>query len=275
MISVQNRQAQLNGNKKMNHEETEKFKIRMDDEVPEALEPIHPEPSKDDPIDKLKRKFVLLAVLLPCLVIVAFAAGYFEMKKRLANNMDAGTAAVSDLYKEIEARLNEVTENMHVMEEKLTTDVTNFTSAFKGLQSSLNQVKTRSVDKKDQETAISKINEQIAPMQTLIEDLKTDIHAFKESMAKDVGGISQTLDVQDRHIKNIQSKVSSMDKNKIDFTTFRDSLKAETQQLNAANDQLKRDMDKLRIELLKLQTRATAAPGNNGGSSHVIEETIK
>ena len=266
----------------MSTEDTDKFRIRLDDEDPDTLKLNE---IKDQQIDKLNHRVTILAILLPCLMILMMVAGYIEIKKRLANNMDASTSAVSSLYKEIEGQLGTMGTTVQSLNEVVVSDNTKLADALKDierLKSHFSDFESSTVGKEEQQKALSEINQQIKPIGKIIEDLKNDVQTTKEDISKNIKSLTTTLDTlssdinaQNKTLKNIQSKLSQLDKDKVDFKIFQDTLKTEIEKTNVKNSQLKKDIDKMRIEFIKIQNNSSSGSGNKGNGTGVIEETIE
>ena len=266
----------------MDTEDTDKFKIRLDDEDPDALKL---DELKNDKIEKVNQKVTLIAILLPCLMILLGVAGYLEMKRNLANNMDASTTAVSDMYKEIDGQIGNMGTSVQSLNEVVVSDNQKLEAALKDierLKSHVSDFESTTVGKEEQEKALGEISRQIKPINERVEGLKKDIQATKEDISKNLNGLTARLDelssnasAQDKALKNIQSKLSLLDKNKIDAKTFQSTLKNEIDQLTLKNSQLKKDIDKIRIELIKIQNSNANGSNTGGNATGVIEETIE
>ena len=256
-------------------EDPDKFKIRIDDEDPDVLQQ---EELKDKKFDKLNHRITILTILLPCLMILMLVAGYFEIKKRLASNMDASTTAVSNLYKEIDGQLDALSETILGVNGKMDADIENLEKALKDinkLKSHFSDFEVKTVDKEEQEKALGKISQQILPIQKQVDALKKDIKVQNDEINQNIAALNTTLNDSEKTIKNIQLALSRLDKNKIDSKTLQKTLKSEIEQLNAKNSKLQTDIDRLRIALIKVQKQALSGSTDGESSPGVIEQTIE
>ena len=286
----------------MRPEEPDRFRIRMDDENPEALPR---EDLKTHKIDQIGRRVTLLAILLPCIFGLMVLAGFFELRKRLDNSRVDNTAAVSGLYKDTETRMNTLTEEIRALEAKLIvestglekiltdlksvrSDVEKMESSVKSVQKAINtveksvtsvektvkSVEASAVTKKDQEKTLESIKNQMATVQPLVQNMKKDLQDRNDSLSKRIAGISAGLSAQEKSLSDIRDTINRIDENKVDATAVRQAVRAETSQFSQAIEKLKKDFNSLQIELIRVQSQKQGTQ-TTPSNPQILEQTIE
>ena len=272
----------------MNTGDPDRFKIRLDNNDPE---PLRFEGQEESRLDKLNQRVTLVAVFIPCLLLLMMAAGYIEFKKHLAENTSSSMAALSDLYKEMETRIKELSETMASVEGRLSAGLEKLAQTEKELarlKSGYAVIEKNTVDKKDQEKALDEINAritaQVKPIADQIKPVSDNIAALQGRLAsgdQKLADITEKMTArlrqaataskqQDKTIREMQNRLAQLDRIKADNNTLKSSLRSEINQLNEKNSQLERELSKLRFELVKIHSQLGTSDG-----SGIIEQTIK
>lgn len=266
----------------MSAEDSEKFKIRMDDDdIPD--EDIEGEEETDDyPLKRpvrdhsvnLRRRLTIITVLLTFLITVLAVAGFYQLRKLHESSMMASTTAVSDLYREIETQLNTLSEQIVSMDEKIGTEIAGVeknVASLEGLKPALEKVKSSSVSKKEHEKDLADIQNQMAALKTLVDGFQVEMKAGNEGLQKKLDALASEANAHEKTVKSLQVRQTNVENEKVDLKAFREALKKQEEQLNLANAQLKKEINSLRVEVVKLLSQ----PSSGGGSSKLIEQNIE
>lgn len=273
-------------------EDSDKFKIRMDDddEVPEeeveAEEDLEEMPSRKsrkaepDPMEKLSRRLTLTAVLLTALMTVLAVAGFYQLQKLLESSRMASTMAVSDMYKEVENQMNTLSETLAAVDAKIGTEIDGVKKSIdslEGLKPALDRVKSSSISKKDHEKDLTDMANQVAGVKTLVDGFQVEMKTRNEALQKRVEALGATVSKYDQSIKALETRQTQLANEKISLATLREALQKQEDEFNLTNGQLRKEINSLRSELVRLLNQGPAAgpaPKSQPGAG-LIEQTIE
>lgn len=240
---------------------TQNFKFRLDDENPDVL---LREERKNQRIDKLNQRITLLAVLLPCLIVVILIGAYVEMRRRVSTNINAGTAVVTTLSKDVTTKLDTVSSNYEALEQNISKKllaiektISSIQNQSNKLQKNISTLQSSKSDKKETANTLKKIETKIAPIQASIDDLKASINTLKSSLANDISSIKDSISTQSVRIKNVQQDISILETEKIDRTILERAIKNENGRYSNILGKLEQDISHLKFKLNKIEASAS------------------
>jgi chromosome segregation ATPase len=144
-----------------------------------------------------------------------------------------------------------------------------------GLKSGLEKLKNSSISKKEHEKALTDIMNQMAGVKTLVDGFQSEMKMGIEGLQKKIESLSAAVNTHEKTIKALQIRQTNLENEKIDLKTLRDAISKQEDQFNLANAQLKKEINALRVEVVKLLSQAPAGSGKVQSGSTVIEQNIE
>ena len=92
---------------------TDGFKFRMDEVSPDA---ILREDLQDSRIDKLGKKLVITAVVIPCIIGVVLFFLYFDLKKRVIQGQDVDSKSFQNITRDLDSRSGDLITRLETVE---------------------------------------------------------------------------------------------------------------------------------------------------------------
>jgi chromosome segregation ATPase len=259
----------------MNADPSREFKFRIEDGPPERYLEADEE---DRRFRKLNRRITWIAFLVPCLAGLLVAAGYIDLKGRLARIDHVGVQEIEALARDLDARLAAFTERQSA----LITEI--------GERISLLSKKTDAlaVDLKNAEAAF---DQSLVRTAKSVEKSAMDLAASKvdrRELDKAVGGVQKTLDPLEKRVNAVSSEIAALDNN---FTRELASLAGTLDGLNrdlavlkeemtdfSGTDELaslSRRLDSLESEMPKLKSRISSAASGGIDQDYLDARLLK
>jgi hypothetical protein len=214
----------------MTEKESKKFKMPMDDEIPEFQVQ---EDLDDQKVEKLHKRITRISIIIPCLVVIIILAAYFDLKKNLSSVNTKGNMGVQTLSKELESRFSSLSIKEANLEETLGKKTAALEKAAASLQTATKEATTaikyiRSARKKDNEniaSAIKKIEKTLASIPKDLEKILSDLKAIDKTSSAKLVIFSQFMDSSKNDLLTIRSDISSLKSSKADRTALKDQQK--------------------------------------------------
>jgi chromosome segregation ATPase len=223
---------------------------------------------KDLRIEKINQRVTIITILIPCLIGIVLYIAYRDITGRVSESEFTGSKEVKALSEKLEKKFSEfenqnatfqtslnakiesiqkTTSNLNSDLKKIGESVIKLEKDMNRTQAALKNIKTSKVDRKEQATAIKKVNNTLGKM-------RIDIEALAP-LGKDVNSLSSKIGTLSSEIKTIDKKVTS------EMTAVTESLKLANSDVkkiqaglaNQTEDQLKRIDVKLDMLLLKIK----------------------
>jgi len=253
-----------------------KFKIRFDDEVP--LDAKVPEPPLQEKVEnlrlkKLSRKINLFTVLVPLLLVLILVFGYFDIRRKFDNFHISGSSDVQALSKDldskfsslsirqakIEALLNEKIAAMEKTAARLEQNLAKTEKTLSGVQSS-------TPDKQELAGIIAEIDKTLAPIHTDIKRLASEIKkisseakSLQDKLGKESGNLAAAVSGLQKEIGALKTDTAALASTRIDKKTFdltnRHAEKFNQQKLNDLEKSLSEKIDALHNQIRALEDR--------------------
>jgi chromosome segregation ATPase len=214
----------------MNHQDdTSRFTIRGTEAEPDA---VYLADADNLRIEKLSTRVTLVAVLIPCLLVVVLVIAYLDIKNRVINTQHSGSMGVQNLSKDLESRFSNLSLKQAKMEEQLTETANALKTTTAALKISLNKATTefkQIADDKMDRSALTALSNQteasIVALQKDIADLNTAFGKFDEELAnqillmaeglkKDQGRLAE-IEKSVQQLAGIQKRVQQLDAEKL------------------------------------------------------------
>lgn len=214
----------------MTEKESKKFKMPMDDEIPEFQVQ---EDLDDQKVEKLHKRITRISIIIPCLVVIIILAAYFDLKKNLSSVNTKGNMGVQTLSKELESRFSSLSIKEATLEETLGKKIAALENATASLQTATKEATTairyiRSARKKDNEdtaSAIKEIEKTLASIPKDLEKILSDLKAIDKTSSAKLVIFSQFMDNSKNDLLTIRSDISSLKSSKADRTNLKDQQK--------------------------------------------------
>lgn len=195
-------------------DDASRFTIRDGDAEPDAMYIADAENLR---IEKLSTRVTLVAVLIPCLLVVVLAIAYLDIKNRVVNTQHSGSMGVQNLSKDLESRFSNLSLKQAKMEEQLAETSKTLETATAALQVNLKKATTelkRITDDKADQSAMAAISNKteasVAALQKDMADLNTEFGKFDEELAAQIQLMAQGLKKDQGRLADIEKKVQPL-----------------------------------------------------------------
>jgi DNA repair exonuclease SbcCD ATPase subunit len=246
----------------MTEKESKKFKMPMDDEIPEFQVQ---EDLDDLKVEKLHKRITRISIIIPFLVVIIVLIVYFDLKKNLSNINTEGNMGVQTLSKELESRFSSLSIKEANLEETLGKKIEALEKASASLQTATKEADTairyirsaRIKDNESTESAIQHIEKTLASIPKDLERISSDLKAMENTSSAKLAIFSQFMDNSKNDLQTIRSDISSLKSSKADQTALKDQQKVYQLALRQLTSNLEdriKSLEKMINELEKGQT---------------------
>jgi chromosome segregation ATPase len=290
----------------MNHQDdTSRFTIRGAQAEPDAM---YMADADNLRIEKLSTRVTLVAVLIPCLLVVVLVIAYLDIKHRVINTQTSGSMGVQNLSKDLESRFSNLSLKQAKMEEQLTETSNALETATAALQINLKKATTefkRMTDDKADRSALAAITHKteasVAALQKDMADLNTAFSKFDEELAAQILLMADGLKKDQGRLAEIEKKAQRLDLEKLSKESMeltlglerlglqemvKDRIREVEKKLAAFSKQIDSLNQRLNAQAQKASRSSSAGaapvpspkpplpPDPNPGSSSIVEQTI-
>lgn len=290
----------------MNHQDdTSRFTIRGAQAEPDAN---YMADADNLRIEKLSTRVTLVAVLIPCLLVVVLVIAYLDIKHRVINTQTSGSMGVQNLSKDLESRFSNLSLKQAKMEEQLTETSKALETATAALQINLKKATTefkRMTDDKADQSALAAITRKteasVSALQKEMADLNTAFSKFDEELAAQILLMAQGLKKDQLRLAEIEKKAQRLDSEKLNKDSMdlalglerlglqemvKDRIREVEKKLAAVKKQIDALNQRLNAQAQKASPTSSAGaapvpspkpplpPDPNPGSSSIVEQTI-
>lgn len=249
-----------------------RFTIRDEESVPDSLYVADAENLR---IEKLSTRITLVAVLIPCLLVIVLTIAYLDIKNRVVKTQNTGSMGVQNLSKDLESRFSSLSLKQAKIEEELSKASKTLDTATAALQVNLKKATAelkRQIDAKPDRSTLTAVEKKtqagIAALRKDVTGLDAALSKFDEELSGQIQIMADALKQNQGRLEEIESRTSQLDSEKIDKPSMELSLGLERLALQEMVKERIRElqqklaaMDK-RIEALnqRLENRVTQAP---------------
>ena len=234
----------------MNKEnDTSRFTIQ--DEKAEIPDSLYVADAENLRIEKLSTRVTLIAVLIPCLLVIVLSVAYLDIKNRVVSTKNTGTIGVQNLAKDLESRFSSLSLKQAKLEEQLSENTRILESTSASLQVKLKKAITglkgdvESKANRSDLVSLAKKNE--AALDTLKKDM-TDLNAsfakFDEGLADQILLIAKGLKEDQERLTAVEKKAFELDRGKLSKESMKLSLGLERLALQEMIKDKIRDVEK-------------------------------
>jgi uncharacterized phage infection (PIP) family protein YhgE len=173
-------------------------------------------------IEKLSTRVTLVAVLIPCLLVVVLAIAYIDIKNRVINTQHSGSMGVQNLSKDLESRFSNLSLKQAKMAEQLTENAKAIETATAAVQVNLKKATTelkRITDSKPDRTALTAISKKmdasVTDLKKEIADLNAAYNKFDEELATQILLMAEGLKKDQGRLAEIEARIQQLDAGKL------------------------------------------------------------
>ena len=282
-----------------------RFTIHDEEAVPDS---IYISDAENLRIEKLSTRVTLVAVLIPCLLVIVLVIAYLDIKNRVVNTQNTGSMGVQNLSKDLESRFSNLSLKQAKIEDQLADQAKALETANAAMQVNLKKsttALTQRIDGKLDQAALTALSKKmeatIAGLQKETADLSAAFSKFDEELAAQILLMAEGLKKDQGRLSEIEKKAQQLESEKLSRESMELALGLERLGLQEMVKDRIREVEKklaamnARITLLnqRLDTQAglaspapttTAVPNPSGppaqpspapsGSPAIQEQTI-
>lgn len=190
------------------------FQFRMDEVNPDV---ILREDLQDSRIDKLGKKLVITAVVIPCLIGVVLFFLYFDLKKRVIQGQDVDSKTFQNLSRDLDSRSGDLITRLETVEKTLA-------GRDSEIDKRIDSVKFRVYKT---ENRIKKVDKAKADKATLTENLEkvsTQLAGLNTAFTENFDEITAGLFKVRQDVTKLQVDVTTLVKESIDRQTLAEEI---------------------------------------------------
>ncbi|KPJ74820.1 MAG: hypothetical protein AMJ54_16520 [Deltaproteobacteria bacterium SG8_13] len=258
-------------------EGTDSFQFRMDEVSPDA---VLREDLQDSRIDRLGRKLLLMAVLIPCVIGVVLFFLYLDLKKRVVIGQDVDSKSFQNLTRDLDSRSGDLITRLETVESALANRDSEIEKRIDSVKFRVYKVENRikKVDKAkaDKESQLA-LTENLEKLSTQLSGINT---AFSENFEEITAGLFKVR----QDVTKLQVDVTTLVKEKIDRQTLAEEInrgqKSQEEKLTSLSGSFDKRFNAIQRDLKALESQLTsvrqpaqpprsstpAAPGTQAGA---------
>ena len=205
-------------------------------------------------LEKLNTRVTLIAVLIPCLLVVILAVAYLDIKKRVITTQNSGSMGVQNLSKDLESRFSNLSLKQAKFEEQLQVQAKAVETAAAAMKVDLKKqgdLIERRLAKVPDPATIEKLEKQVQAMTSALStlrqetsDLSAAFDTFDEELAQKIQLIANGLQGDQGRIQKIETSLQRLDKEKIGKAAMDLAMDLERLSLQEMVKDKLREMDK-------------------------------
>lgn len=286
-------------------DDSARFTIRDEEAVPDS---IYISDAENLRIEKLSTRVTLVAVLIPCLLVVVLVIAYLDIKNRVVNTQNTGSMGVQNLSKDLESRFSNLSLKQAKIEDQLADQAKALETANAAMQVNLKKsttALTQRIDGKLDQSALTalskKMEASIAGLQKETADLNAAFSKFDEELAAQILVMAEGLKKDQGRLAKIEQETQRLDSEKLSRESMnlaiglerlglqemvKDRIREVEKKLAAVNTQitlLNQRLDALALKATPAPTASAAQtpsgptvqpPPAPGASTAIEEQTI-
>jgi len=196
-----------------------RFTIRDEENTPDSLYVADAENLR---IEKLSTRITLVAVLIPCLLVVVLAVAYLDIKNRVIKTQNSGSMGVQNLSKDLESRFSSLSLKQAKIEEDLAKTSETLETATAALQVNLKKATAelkRTIDAKPDGSALTamkkKTDAAVAALGKEVAALDTALSKFDEELSGQIQIMADGLKQDQGRLEELEGKTNQLETEKL------------------------------------------------------------
>lgn len=173
-------------------------------------------------IEKLNTRVTLVAVLIPCLLVIILAVAYLDIKNRVIRTQNTGSVGVQNLSKDLESRFSSLSLKQAKLEEQLAEHTQTLETATAALQVNLKKAAAEvqrtteaKPDRSELKTLAAKTEASIAALQKDLTDLNTAFSKFDDELMAQILLMAEGLKKDQHRLTDIEAKTQHLESEKL------------------------------------------------------------
>ncbi len=164
--------------------------------------------------------FIVLAFIAFGGILAFF---YYHLNSKILAINTRGSAGITTLSNEINDKFSDISHQLYVQQETMSTLIANIEAQLKKLNSSVSTIQTVKLDKKDLKEAVNGIQKDVAPLTESIKALNEQITNINEETQT----ITKNMNKLQTGVLNNKKEISTLDAIHIDRVFFEQEVKKE------------------------------------------------
>ena len=204
------------------NKENDTTRFTIQDETADTPDSLYVADAENLRIEKLSTRVTLVAVLIPCLLVVVLAVAYLDIKSRVASTQNTGTIGVQNLAKDLESRFSSLSLKQAKLEQQLSETAKTLETASAALQVKLNRVSTefkKDIDKKADKSDLAALTQKEKATLDAIKkdmlDLNASFSKFDEELADQILLMANGFKKDQERLATVEKKVLQLDGEKL------------------------------------------------------------
>ena len=203
-----------------NENDTSRFTIQGEkDDTPDSIYVTEAENLR---IEKLSTRITLVAVLIPCLLVIVLAVAYLDIKNRVASTQNPGSMGVQNLSKALDSRFSSLSLKQAKLEESLAEITKTLETANAALQvkvdKAVSQVKGE-VEGKAERAGLAdlkrKTENALGALKKDLADLNAAFTKFDEELADQLLLMADGLKKDQERLAAVEKKTQQLEAQKL------------------------------------------------------------
>lgn len=267
----------------MNGDKSSGFRFRIDEESPDAILRDDVENRK---LKKLSSRVTRLTIIIPLLLGIAFAAGYYDLKKgvsrlrgldvtrieSLSKDVNSKFSSLSLQYAKMEDSVQKIQESFKLLEASFDKKVLPLdeiflvfekttTSLKKDIQEAekkVDSLKTAKIDKTEFLNTLDNIEKKIAPVNRLLKNMESEIKALDENLTQELAELSgnfHKIQSELNKFEKLQKDISALSSAKLDKKGLETELKDQDKRFQQELKDVKQDLRKKEDALKSMESQ--------------------
>jgi predicted nucleic acid-binding Zn-ribbon protein len=200
-------------------DDSTRFTIRDEEAVPDSM---YISDAENLRIEKLSTRVTLVAVLIPCLLVIVLVIAYLDIKNRVVNTQNSGSMGVQNLSKDLESRFSNLSLKQAKIEDQLANHAKALETANAAMQVNLKKATaalTQRIDGKLDQSALTslskKMESSIADLQKETAELSAAFSKFDEELAAQILVMAEGLKKDQGRLSEIEQTTQRLDSEKL------------------------------------------------------------
>ncbi len=209
-------------------DDNSRFTIRDDEEAtPDAIFMADAENLR---IEKLSTRVTLVAVLIPCLLVIVLAIAYLDIKNRVISTQNTGSMGVQNLSKDLASRFSSLSLRQAKIEQQLAETSTTLETGTAALQVNLKKATAELkglIQKKPDRSALAAMSKktnaamaamhkEMATAQKEMAELNAAFDRFDEELAAQILLMADGLKKDQGRLAEIENQAQRLETEKLD-----------------------------------------------------------
>ena len=173
-------------------------------------------------IEKLSTRITLVAVLIPCLLVVVLTVAYLDIKHRVISTQNTGSMGVQNLSKDLDSRFSSLSLRQAKIDEQMAANTAAIDTATAALKVNLkkgideiNKAVAAKADQSELQALAKKTGSELSALHKSADELNAAFDKFDEELAGQILRIAETLKNDQDRLENVEKKAQRLETEKL------------------------------------------------------------